>query len=132
MLSRKRGTPSRDLFAAVRAETKPGFENMAALRAAALRRDHRAAPCFLSRLTKETSATLTLNERISFSNTENRNEKEREIVIHPFQAGLIQSAGGTHSRMAVDLNGFWLNPAYEEKHTLPLLPETYGFSLPRP
>jgi hypothetical protein len=45
-----------------------------------------------------------------------RHEEEREIMIHPPQTRLIESAGRAHSALVFEVQGLRLNSCDEKKH----------------
>jgi len=62
------------------------------------------------------AAALAMEKRHPPLHREQWDEKEREMVIHPFQAGLIQTTGLTHPGGFIQRHGLGLNAADEEKH----------------
>jgi len=52
------------------------------------------------------TAPFTLDKRLTLANSQDGDEKEREIIIHADKIGLIQPAVGTDAGMALDFFPF--------------------------
>jgi hypothetical protein len=47
-------------------------------------------------------------KRLSFFDANDRQEKERQIVVSPFQVRLVQSTRRAHLGMVIEKDCFWL------------------------
>jgi hypothetical protein len=65
---------------------------------------------------RENAATPAFEERDPLFDPENGQEKEREIMILPFQASLIETAGATLPRGVINDECLWLNAGNKYKH----------------
>jgi len=95
--------------------TEARFNSLAAGRARAAIGSRSLAP-EIPGLRSEASAALTLQERGSFFYREQGDKKERDVMIHPFQACLIQAARPAHSGGVIQGHGLGLQSADEEEH----------------
>jgi len=50
---------------------------------------------------------ITHDERITFFNSQKRDKKETEVVIHPLKIGLVQTANRAAPRVLVQYLRFW-------------------------
>ena len=89
----------------------------AAIRTNRVLSDARFRPRFTC-LAGEGSAALAFEKGNPFFHTENRQEEKGEVMISPFQARLIESAGGAPPGMVVKCLGLGLNSGNKEKHKL--------------
>jgi len=70
----------------------------------------------LSRFMGYTPTPLAFQEWIPLFYPHNRQEKDRDVVIHPFELGLVKSTGGASPGLAIEIYGLWLNSPNEEEH----------------
>ena len=66
--------------------------------------------------TEDTSATLTLDKRVPLFDGNQGDKKERDVMVHPLEPGLIQSAGLAHPGGVIQGHGPGLYAANKEKH----------------
>ena len=69
-----------------------------------------------ARFLESISTPVTLQKKAPFLNGKKGNKKEGQIMVNPFQAGLLKAAGRAHSLLFVNRHGFGLNTGYEKKH----------------
>jgi hypothetical protein len=61
-------------------------------------------------------ATPALYEGAPLPDAKEGQEEERKVMIHPLQAGLIESAGKADAALIFEFNGLRLNSRDEKKH----------------
>lgn len=66
--------------------------------------------------TVDASAALTGQKSPPFFDTKKGQEKDRDILVHPFQARRQKTTGGAHLGVVLKINGFWLDSCNEKKH----------------
>jgi len=105
----------------MRTESKVPFNLLTALRAGSIRPFLKGTGLDSACLIENPAAAVALEEAFSPFDRDERNEKQADIVIQPFEAGRGQAAVGAGPRLIIHFDSSGLNPTDKNEDASPPL-----------